>query len=122
MKVTLDGHFLFDEQGLEIQPGSFNRASMERNVPGLNGVLSIDLGQRSREITQKGVLQAKSRTFLNKKIADISAFMDGDTHKLIIDSARQFNNLRMDIFKIINERTTGVGVAADYEIIYTQLF
>jgi hypothetical protein len=47
MKVTLDGHFLFDEQDLEIQPGSFNRASMERNVPGLNGVLSIDLGQKA---------------------------------------------------------------------------
>ncbi len=121
MKVTLDGHFLFDEQGLEIQPGGFNRASMEKNVPGLNGVLSIDLGQRSREITQKGVLQAKSRGSLDKRIAAVSGFMDGDTHKLVTGTGRQFDNLRIDVFKLSNERTTSVGIAVDYEIIYTQL-
>jgi hypothetical protein len=121
MKVTLDGHFLFDEQDLEIQPGSFNRASMERNVPGLNGVLSIDLGQRSREIKQKGVLQAKSRTSLDKRIAAVSAFIDGDTHKLVTEIGQQFDNLRIDVFKLSNERITGVGIAVDYEIIYTQL-
>ena len=121
MKVTLDGHFLFDEQGLEIQPGSFNRASMERNVPGLNGVLSIDLGQRSKEIKQKGVLQAKSRALLDKRIAAVSAFIDGDTHKLVTETGGQFNNLRMDTFKLYNESISGAGISVDYEIVYTQL-
>jgi hypothetical protein len=121
MNITLDGQILFDEQGLEIQPSGFNRASMEKSVPGLNGVLSIDLGQRSRKITQKGTLQAKSRTLLDKRIAAISAFMDGDTHKLITNAGRQFDNLRMDVLKIYNERTSSVGVVVDYEIVYTQL-
>ena len=112
---------LFDEQDLEIQPSSFNRASMEKSVPGLNGVLSIDLGQRSKEITQKGALQAKSSALLDKRIAAISAFMDGVTHKLATNTGRQFDNLRMDVFKLYNERISGVGVAVDYEIVYTQL-
>ena len=46
MKVTLDTHMLFDEQALEITADSFNRDSIERAVPGLHGVLSIDLGSR----------------------------------------------------------------------------
>jgi hypothetical protein len=121
MSVTLDGQIQFDEQDFQIQQGSFNRASMEKAVPGLDGVLNIDLGQRNRVITQKGVLQTKSRTSLDKRIANISAFMDGDTHKLVTNIGRQLDNLRMDVFKISNERTTGVGVAVDYEIVYTQL-
>jgi hypothetical protein len=121
MSITLDGQILFDEQDFQIQQGSFNRASMEKAVPGLDGVLNIDLGQRNRVITQKGVLQTKSRTSLDKRIANISAFMDGDTHKLVTNIGRQLDNLRMDVFKISNERTTGVGVAVDYEIVYTQL-
>jgi hypothetical protein len=121
MGVTLDGQVLFDEQDLEIQPGSFKRASLEKTVSGLNGVLSIDLGQRSREIIQKGVLQAKSRTSLDNRIAAISAFIDGDTHKLLTDSGKQFDNLRIDIFKVSKERTSGVSIAVDYEIVYKQL-
>jgi hypothetical protein len=121
MSVNLDGQALFDQQNLEIQQGSYKRASLEKSMPGLDGVLSIDLGRRSRVITQKGVLQAKSRASLNKRIAEISAFLDGDTHKLVTSSGQQFDNLRMDVFKLRNERTTGIGVAVDYEIIYTQL-
>lgn len=122
MGVTLDGQVLFDEQDLEIHPSSFKRALLEKAVPGLDGVLSIDLGQRSRAITQKGILQAKSRVSLDNKIAIITTFMDGNTHKLVTDSGRQFDNLRMDVFKVNKERTSGVGVAADYEIVYKQLF
>lgn len=122
MSVTLDGQVLFDEQDLEIQPGSFKRASLEKAVPGLDGVLSIDLGRGTRQIKQTGMLQAKSRASLDKRLEAISAFMDGDTHKLITDAGRQLDNLRLDVFKTNNERTTGVGVAVDYEIIYTQLF
>ncbi|OHB61517.1 MAG: hypothetical protein A2167_02735 [Planctomycetes bacterium RBG_13_46_10] len=121
MNITLDGQMLFDEQDLEIQPSGFNRTSMEKSVPGLNGVLSIDLGQRSREIKQKGTLQAKSSRLLDKRIAAISAFIDGDTHKLVTNAGRQFDNLRMDVFKLYNERISGAGVAVDYEIVYTQL-
>lgn len=121
MRVTLDGQILFDEQQLEIEPGSISRDSIEKSVPGLDGVLSIDLGGRSRHITQKGVLRAQSRSQMDGRISSISACIDGDTHKLITGSGEEFDNLRMDVFKVSNERTSGGGVEVDYEIVYTQL-
>jgi hypothetical protein len=121
MKVTLDAQMLFDEQALEISADSFSRNSIERTVPGLHGVLSIDLGLRSRKIRQTGTLRAKSRTQLDEKISKISTFIDGDTHTLTTGSTREFANLRMDSFKTGTEHADGSGIMVDYEIIYTQL-
>jgi len=121
MSVTLDGQVLFDERQLQIELDSISRDSVERAVPGLNGVLSIDLGQRGRTIRQKGTLQAKSRSHLAGKISAIAACLDGDTHKLVINTGEEFDNLRMDVFKVSKERASGSGVVVDYEIVYTQL-
>lgn len=121
MKVTLDAQMLFDEQTLEISASSFTRDSIERTVPGLHGVLSIDLGLRGRKIRQTGTLRAKSRVQLDERISKITAFMDGDTHTLITDSSREFVNLRIDSFKTSTEHADGTGIVTDYEIIYTQL-
>ncbi len=124
MSVTLDGQILFDESaygGLEIELGSIGRDSVQRAVPGLDGVLSIDLGKRSRKIKQTGVLRSKSRLEMNNRINAISVFLDGNTHKLIPNSGKEFDNLRMDTFKLSKERVSGDSVVADYEIVYTQL-
>ncbi len=121
MKVTLDGYALFDAQPLEIEAGSFSRDSIERTVPGLDGVLSIDLGQRGRKIKQRGTLRAQSRMQLDERISEISAYMDGGAHTLIAANGRQFSNLRMDSFKVNDERADGAGVSVNYEIVYTQL-
>ncbi len=121
MSVTLDGQSLFDEQQLEIEPGSVSRGSIERTVPGLDGVLSIDLGRRGRKIKHRGVLRAKSRSKMDDRISIISAYMDGDTHTLVTSGGEEFDNLRMDVFKVSKERASGGGVAIDYEIVYTQL-
>ena len=121
MKATLDTQMLFDEQTLEIKADSFNRDSIERTVPGLDGVLSIDLGLRGRKIRQTGMLRAESWTKLNERISMIAAFMDGDTHTLIIGSDREFVNLRMDSFKTGTEHADGTSIVIDYEIIHTQL-
>ena len=120
MQVTLDGQRVFDEQLLEIRTGSYSRASMERAVPGLDGVLSIDMGQRNRQITQTGTLRAESRLQMDGKISTISAHMDGNTHTLVI-SNKEFDNLRMDSFNVSEERADGTGIVVDYEITYTQL-
>ncbi len=122
MSVTLDGKVLFDQQQLSIEPNSFRRDSIERKVPGLDGVLSIDLGSHGRTIKQKGILRAKSRAKLSEQINAISAYMDGKTHTLVTETGEELNNLRMDIFKLSKERTGGSAVEVDYEIIYTQLF
>ncbi len=121
MSTTLDGQRLFDEQQLEIELGSISRKSAERAVPGLDGVLSIDLGVRSREIKQRGVLLARSRSQINNRISAILAFVDGDAHTLVTNGGEEFDNLRMDAFKVSGERTSGSGVVIDYEIVYTQL-
>jgi hypothetical protein len=121
MRTTFDGESLFDEQDLEIESASFRRDSIERAVAGLDGVLSIDLGGRGRQIKQAGMLQARSRTRMNERIAAISACMDGDTHALVTSNGDRFDDLRMDAFKVANERASGSGLVVDYEIIYTQL-
>ena len=121
MSVTLDGQNLFDQQQLEIEPDSFSRDSIERAVSGLDGVLSIDLGNRSRKIRQKGTLRGQSRSQIQDRINAISAYMDGDTHTLIIGGQQTFENLRMDSFKVSKERASGGGLETDYEIVYTQL-
>ncbi len=121
MRITLDGQNLFDEQQLEIEPGSISRDSIERAVAGLDGVLSIDMGGRGRKIKQKGLLQVKSRTQMNNRINAISAYMDGNTHTLARSDGEKLNNLRMDSFKVSKERAGGRGIVIDYEIIYTQL-
>lgn len=121
MSVSIDGQIVFDRQQLKIEAGSFTRDSIERAVPGLDGVLSIDLGQRSRKIKQTGLLRTKSRTQMNERINTISALMDGSTHTLVTGSGDKFDNLRMDSLNTSNERTDGAGIVVDYEIVYTQL-
>ncbi len=121
MSVTIDGQTLFDEHQLEIETSSFSRDLIERRMPGLDGMLSIDLGRRGRKIKQTGTLRAKSRAQMNERIDAISAIMDGDTHTLVTDRGEILDNLRMDSFKTNKEQTDGIGIVVDYEIVYTQL-
>jgi len=121
MSTTLDGQNLFDEQDLNIKQDSIGRDSIERTVPGLDGTLSIDMGEHSRKIKQRGVLRAKSRTQMDDKIGAIQAYIDGGTHTLVTSNGEEFDNVRMDAFKITEEKTSGNGLCCDYEIVYTQL-
>jgi len=82
MSTTLDGQAVFDRQQLEIEAGSFSRDSIERAVPGLDGVMTIDMGRRGRKIKQTGTLRAKSRVHMSDRIAAISDYMDGSIHTI----------------------------------------
>ena len=121
MSATLDGQKLFDGQDVKIELGSVSRDSIERAVSGLDGVLSIDMGGRGRKIKQRGVLRAKSRLQMDDRISAISAYMDGDAHTLVTSSGEEFDNLRVDSFKVTKERPSGGSFCCDYEIVYTQL-
>ena len=121
MSATLDGQNLFDEQDMKIEQDSIGRDSIERTVPGLDGILSIDMGGRSRKIKQRGVLRARSRAQMDDRIDAILAYIDGDTHTLVIRNGEEFDNVRMDAFKVTEEKTSGSSLCCDYEIVYTQL-
>jgi hypothetical protein len=121
MSTTLDGNALFDEQGLVIEVGSPARECLERSICGLDGMMSIDLGERSRRIRQKGVLHAQSRAAMQTRIASIAACIDGGTHTLRTADGQEYRSLRMDAFVQIDERVGGPGIAVEYEITYTQL-
>ncbi len=120
MSTTIDGLKLFDENQLKLELGSYKRDTIEKTAPMLDGVISIDLGRRSRIIKQKGSIRTKSRAAMSGRLLAISNFMDGKSHTLI-DEFGQYQNLRMDSFKVIDQREDGIGIVADYEIIYTQL-
>ena len=119
--VNLDGINLFGEGESQIEIGSFSRESIERSAAGLDGVISIDLGERGRKIRQKGEIRARSKADLDSKVGAISAFIDGDTHTLVGSQGERFENLRVDSVSVKNERESGSGVVSDYEIVYWQL-
>jgi len=121
MRTTLDGQAIFDEQDLSVRSESPRRAALERSVPGLQGVLSIDLGARSRQIRQTGTLRAAGRAALNTRLDGVAAFLDGRTHTLTTADGRAYANLRMDSFRQTSEDAAGPGIVVEYEIVYTQL-
>jgi len=121
MRTTLNEMILFDELQLVVEAESINRAKTERAIPGLDGTLSIDLGERDRKIRQKGRLRAGSQVELKQKIEKITAFMDGKSHTLKTSDGREFKNLRMDSFKITENFISGCDVGVHYQIEYRQL-
>ena len=121
MSTTIDGQELFDRQQLKIEVDTFKRDSVERAVPSLDGVLTIDLGSRGRKIKQTGNLRAKSRSQMNDRVNKISNILDGDTHTLVTDDGQTYENLRKDSFRVTSERVDGTSIVVDYEIIYMQL-
>lgn len=121
MRFTLDGNELFGGDEIRIRVFSFKRAGIERTVPGVDGIVNIDLGNRGRKIRQTGVLRASSRAQMRTRIDAIQAYMDGETHKLVTEQGKEFDNLRMDSFETEKDKTSGGGFTVDYEIVYTQL-
>jgi hypothetical protein len=121
MGTSLDGIILFGDTDSQVEVGSFTRESIDRSATGLDGVVSIDFGERGRKIKQKGELRARSTEELNKKVEAMQAFMDGNTHTLAGLQGQVFENIRIDSVSVRNERASGGGVVADYEIVYMQL-
>lgn len=121
MSTTLDDKALFDEQDLKIQIGTWQRASIERSIPGLDGTVSIDLGCRTRTIRQRGILRTASQAMTHSRLNAIEALIDGDTHTLVTADGQTYANLRADTFTPLNRDTSGIGVVVEYEVVYTQL-
>ena len=121
MQVKLDGQTVFDDEQVQVSVGSLKRSQIERTAAGLNGLVSIDLGNRGRLIKQTGVLRAASRQALAAKIDAVEAFIDGDSHTLTSCEGEVFGNVRMDSFTVKNKKSSGSGLCCQYEAVYTQL-
>ena len=119
MRATIDGTIEFDQ--LELKVESWRRDTTERNIAGLDGVLSVDMGLRGREVFQKGVLRAVSDEAIYDKLKNISALMDGQSHSLVLSDGRIFNNLRVDLFEADEKCFSGMDVWCEFSILYTQL-
>ncbi len=119
MRATIDSTIEFDQ--LELRIESWRRDKTERNIAGLDGVLSIDKGGRGREVFQKGILRAVSDDGIYDKLKSISALMDGQSHSLVLSDGRVFNNLRVDLFEADEKRFSGMDVWCEFSILYTQL-
>ena len=119
MRVKIDGILELDEQNLTI--GSWWRDSSERAVAGLDGVLSVDLGKRSREIVQNGILRAVSEKALESEIKSVVSLMDGGTHTFLLDNGQELENLRIDAVETDGQAHSGGGVHCKLQIRYTQL-
>jgi len=119
MQAKLDGTVEFEQQQLKVE--IWRRETIERAASGVDGVLSIDLGKRSRKIVQNGVLRAESDEALRSRIDTVSALMDGGTHTLQTAEGQQFDNLRIDAFEMGQKDYSGRGACQEIEIKYTQL-
>lgn len=119
MRAKLDGKTEFEQTELAV--GSWRRDSIERSAAGVDGVVSVDLGKRTRKIVQSGLVRAGSDEGLKSKIDAVSALMDGGTHVLETAVGERFDNLRIDAFEMGQKDYSGRGACQEIEIKYTQL-
>lgn len=119
MRGVLDNMIAIEDTSVEVE--SWERDSIDRSVAGLDGILSIDLGMRGREILQKGILRAASGEGLSEKIASVQVLMDGKSHTLSFDDGREFADIRIDAFEVGRRQFGGSGVSCACVIKYTQL-
>ena len=121
MKANLDNFVYFDSDSFNLQIKSRQRDVAERRAIGLDGAVSIDLGQRTRKLIQTGQLRAANKSSLNEKNADIDEMFDGQMRTLITPAGMMFENLRIDSFQTGAVVVSGSAVSCTYEIVYTQL-
>ncbi len=119
VKATVDGTVSFVQLALEV--GSWRRQTMERAAAGLECVVSVDMGGRSRALVQRGEMRAFSGGGLEVKLAAVRGLMDGRVHTLAVSDGRSFANVRVDSVAAGDRVYGGGGVRCEFEVRYTQL-
>ena len=119
MRVWIDGEVKIDEANFEA--GSVRRQVVERSVGALDGVVSIDLGGRGRDIAVEGILRAASGKGLDVLTDMIEAKMDGGVCVLSIDDGREFDDVRIDVFETAEREFGGSSVSCKCKLQCRQL-
>jgi hypothetical protein len=119
MKATLDGTIDFEQTELVV--GSWRRESIERAAAGIDGAIKVDLGRRTREIVQKGVIRAPSRSALMAKIDFVRDMADGTCHTMETAGGARFEDMRIEKVMVSGTEYSGSGASCEVEIKYVQL-
>lgn len=119
MRIWIDGEVKIDEATFEA--GSVRRGVVERSVCALDGVASIDLGGRGRNIAIEGVLRAASGKGLDSFTDMLEAKMDGSVCALSIDDGREFGDVRIDVFETAERQFGGSSVSCKCKLQCKQL-
>ena len=119
MKVTLDEIIEFEQTELAV--GSWRRESIERATAGVDGAIKVDLGRRTREIVQKGVIRSPSRAALLAKVDFIRDMGNGASHTTETAEGDKFENMWIETVKIGSTEYRGSGASVEIEIRYVQL-
>jgi hypothetical protein len=119
MRIWIDGEVKIDE--VVFEAGSVRRETIERGVCGLDGICSIDLGSRGRDISIEGVLRAASGIGLDSVIEMIEAKMDEGVCKLSINDVRDFGDVRIDVFETSERQFGGSSVTCKCKLLCKQL-
>lgn len=119
MKATLDGTIDFEQTKLDV--GSWRRDSIERVAAGVNGAVNIDLGKRTREIVQKGVIRSSSRALLRIKADFIREMADGTCHTMETAEGQRFQDMWIEKVMVSGTEYSGSGASCEVEIKYVQL-
>ena len=119
MKVTLDEIIEFEQTELAV--GSWRRESIEKAAAGVDGAIKVDLGRRTREIVQKGVMWSPSRAALMAKVDFIYDMGNGASHTMETAEGDKFENMWIETVKIGSTEYRGSGASVEVEIRYVQL-
>lgn len=119
MKTTLDGIVDFEQTDLSV--GSWRRDSIEKAAAGVDGAVKIDLGRRTREVVQEGVIRAPSRSVLLAKVDFIRDNQDGRCHTMETADGELFDNMWLEKVKVSGTEYSGSGASCEVEIKYVQL-
>ncbi|MDK1031346.1 MAG: hypothetical protein QGD94_05015 [Planctomycetia bacterium] len=119
--ATYRGLSLFSSGPHAVVPVSVQRRSLDRVFNGLTGVLSLDLGEGPREITQPGRLIASSISALNALEAQIESRIDGTWGAVVDTAGTQFQNCRLESFDRLGPVKQGAQFHRAYSIRYLQL-
>ncbi|MHC4981548.1 MAG: hypothetical protein ACYTF6_00055 [Planctomycetota bacterium] len=118
---SLDGQDLFGSGPHSIRPETWSRAVQYRGFAGINGLLTLDMGLRSRRINQTGRLQAATTSAIHAIVSEIEAKLDGGIHTLTDDLGFTYPTVLVERFEQSTPVRRSQGFWCDYKISYRQL-
>lgn len=115
------GNNLFASGPHRFEIGGVAQRTVERALPGADGVRLSAMGRTGRSITQMGTLIADDIAGLDALTAAIESSLDGESGELIDDLSRRWTDVVMLAFEPEHTRRIGVRLAVDYTIRYSQV-